>query len=125
MSHLDVKVEDIRRKSMSHLDVKVEEIADLGAFLEALGMSKKYSSLAAEFELDDLQSLAKKDVAACLIELKDAGVLSGGDRIKIVNALVDGVPERVAADTETAANAFAGVRVQVETEDSQKMGCFP
>ena len=125
MSHLDVKVEDIRRKSMSHLDVNVEEITDLGAFLEALGMSKKYSSLAAEFELDDLQSLAKKDAAACLIELKDAGVLSGGHRIKIVNALVDGVLESVAADTETAANAFAGVRVRVETEDSQKLGCFP
>ena len=48
-------------------------------------------------------SLAKKDAALCLIDthLKEAGVLVVGHRIKIINALVDGLPESVADFTPT------------------------
>ena len=81
-------------RSMSRLDVEVmtDDPVDLGGFLETLGLSENYSALAEEFELQDLQSLAKKDAAACLSELEKAGVLSGGHRVKITNALID-LPE--------------------------------
>ncbi len=116
---------DEHSQSMSHLDVQVEEIADLRMFLEALGMSEKYNALAEEFELDDLASLAKKDAAACLIELKEAGVRASGDRIKIVNALVDGVPQPVAEDAEpTAKDVVEPPAVDVRVETEEKPGCF-
>ena len=88
-----VNFEDHSR-SMSRLDVEVmtDDPVDLGGFLETLGLSENYSALAEEFELQDLQSLAKKDAAACLSELEKAGVLSGGHRVKITNALID-LPE--------------------------------
>ena len=123
---------DEHERSMSHIDVEVDDApADLRAFLKALGMSTKYGALADEFELEDLQSLAKKDAALCLIDthLEKAGVVVGGHRIKIINALVDGLPEPAAADAEPAEEkdvvepSAAGVpRVRVDT--AEKPGCF-
>ena len=120
---------DEHSRSMPHIDVEVDEaVADLGAFLKALGMSNKYGALAEEFELEDLLSLAKKDAALCLIDthLKEAGVLVAGHHIKIINALVDGLPKSVAADAEPAENDFvepSAVGVREEPVD-QKPGCF-
>lgn len=64
--------------------------SDLGTLLKTIGLGGKYAAVANEIELEELRALAQRNDAACLSELKDAGV-SVGDRIKITNALVNGL----------------------------------
>ena len=99
---------------LSHGELLPEELpedhlasADFGALLEALGLDKKYGALAKQIELESLRSLAQDGGGECLNELKDAGV-SVGDRIKIVQALRHGLPEKTTEDSTSASSSRVG-----------------